>query len=320
MLMLGNLSGQCKRGCRRLSPADDGTAEAFECCAQGGVCNALETALERLTFRRQQRARRHRRRLLRQGRRPLDEDQPGHRAIAEIAVDALEQNRLAVLDLERQRRGDPQPQRAVAPLAPDEGELDRPALARQRLADDGRPFLEQLRPAEPLLAEHRLGDPRQAGADRPHDATPLLAALACQRRLRWPPPGRRKGCSPGTTGIAACCRGALCLVPNPIPTASGSAKSCCSRRPSWPSRPISPLSWRAGRMSPRLPPPISTRFSMPGKASATTPGRATCTPVLGKSSPGTMANFRATKRRCARCPASAATPRRRLPPSPSGAR
>src|SRR5258708_23263753 len=103
MLMLGNLSGQCKRG-RRSSPADYGAAEASERHAQGRVVNAVEPAVERLTLGGQQRARRGWRRMLRQERRSLDEGDPGHRAITEIAVDAFEEDWLAVLDFERQRR------------------------------------------------------------------------------------------------------------------------------------------------------------------------------------------------------------------------
>src|SRR5258708_18091955 len=138
MLMLGNLGGQCKRG-RRSSPADYGAAEAFERDAQGRVANAVEPAVERLRLGGQQRAGWGWRRMLRQGRRSLDEGDPGHRAITEIAVDAFEKDRLAVLDFEGQRRRDAQSQRAVTPLAAPEGQLDRPALAGPAFARHGRP-------------------------------------------------------------------------------------------------------------------------------------------------------------------------------------
>ena len=44
-------------------------------------------------------------------------------------------------------------------------------------------------------------------------------------------------CSPGTTAIAACCRGAPRRASAPIPIGSGSPRSCCSRPPSRRSRP-----------------------------------------------------------------------------------
>ena len=68
---------------------------------------------------------------------------------------------------------------------------------------------------------------------------------------RHPHPHRRRvptrqRCSPGTTAIAATCRGARRRECARTPIASGSARSCCSRRRSSPSRPILTDSWRAG--------------------------------------------------------------------------
>ena len=56
-------------------------------------------------------------------------------------------------------------------------------------------------------------------------------------------------CSPGTTGIAASCRGARRQANAPILIASGSPKSCCSRPRSRRSRPITRVFWRAGPIS-----------------------------------------------------------------------
>src|SRR5205807_176479 len=120
----------------------------------------------------------------------LDECEADHRAIAEIGIDPLEQDRLAMLNFERQGGDDAQPQRAVAALAAREAELDRPAVAREVVADDRRPLLEELGLAQSLLAEHRRGDAGQVGADRLHEAMPLVPALASQRPLRWSLPRR----------------------------------------------------------------------------------------------------------------------------------
>ena len=69
------------------------------------------------------------------------------------------------------------------------------------------------------------------------------------RRRRRPP---RAICSPGTTAMPACCRGAPPPARPPIPTGSGCRRSCCSRPRSRRWRPISPASWRAGRRSQAL--------------------------------------------------------------------
>src|SRR5260221_5646811 len=154
-----------ERAARRLLAADNGASEAFQRRAQAGIGDAAEAVVKRRSLRRRERAGRWRP-LRRRRRSTLDQGQPDHRAIAEIAVDALEQDGLAVLDLQCQRRGDAQPQRAVAALAAREGQLDRPAIASEVVADDRRPLLQQLGLAESLLAEHRLGYARQAGTRR----------------------------------------------------------------------------------------------------------------------------------------------------------
>ena len=61
-----------------------------------------------------------------------------------------------------------------------------------------------------------------------------------ESNCRSGPPGpiRSMRCSPGTTRSAAICRGASRRAGAPTPTASGSARSCCSRPPSKPSSPF----------------------------------------------------------------------------------
>src|SRR5260221_891115 len=182
--MLGNLASHCKRRLGRLSLANDGAAEASKRGTQLGIGDVVEAAVEGLALRRLERPQRRRRRALLRRRSALDEGEADHRAIAEIAVDALEQHRLAVLDLKREGGGDAQPQGAVPPFAAREGQLDRPAMPRQLLADDRRPLGEQLRLAETLLAADRFGDAREAGADRLHAAAPIVQAIAAQPALR----------------------------------------------------------------------------------------------------------------------------------------
>ena len=58
-------------------------------------------------------------------------------------------------------------------------------------------------------------------------------------------------CLPGTTAIAAGCRGGRWRASAPIPIACGCRKSCCSRPASKRSDRISRNFWRAGRMSRR---------------------------------------------------------------------
>ena len=66
-----------------------------------------------------------------------------------------------------------------------------------------------------------------------------------------PPPVVPRCCSPGTTAIAAGCRGGRWRASGPIRTGSGCRRSCCSRPASKPSGPISRNFWRAGPMSRR---------------------------------------------------------------------
>src|ERR1700687_2924760 len=128
MLMLGRLFSHCKQAHRDSSLADDGAAKAGKRGPQSGVGDAVETAVERLALCRIERPRHGLWRPVQKLRRTLDEGEADHRAIAEIAVDALEQDRLAVLDLERQRRCDAQPQGPIPALAARKGELQRPAM------------------------------------------------------------------------------------------------------------------------------------------------------------------------------------------------
>src|SRR5260370_29046532 len=115
--MLGNLASHCKRGLGRLSLANDGAAEAAKRGAQVGIGDAVEAAVESLALRRLERPQRRRRRALLRGRAALNEGEADHRAIAEIAVDALEQHRPAVRDPQPKGGGAAHPPAAPPALA-----------------------------------------------------------------------------------------------------------------------------------------------------------------------------------------------------------
>ncbi len=175
-----------------------------------------------------------------------------------------------MLDFERPRRGDAQLQDPTA------SERLGPGRARELCADDRGPirletaknpppWRETIGAASRAVAMPAARSPpwcsppcaSRAGA-RPR---PSPATLGVWRSLRWRPmpsiPSaslplqvRRtlRRCSPGTTAIAATCHGASPPACGPTHTASGSAKSCCSKRRWRPSRPILTNSWRAGPM------------------------------------------------------------------------
>ena len=102
-------------------------------------------------------------------------------------------------------------------------------------------------------------------------------------------------CWPGTTAIAASCRGARRRASAPIRTASGCPKSCCSRPRSRRSGPITHAFWRAGPISGRWRRRRSTTCSRPGPGSAITPAPAICTLAPASWSSGTAANSRASE-------------------------
>ncbi len=85
-----------------------------------------------------------------------------------------------------------------------------------------------------------------------------------------------------------CCAGARTAAICPggegaIPTASGSARSCCSRRPSSRSSPISSGFWLASPRWQAWPQPTSMTCCDYGRGSAITAGPATCTRPRGRS-------------------------------------
>src|SRR5207244_2558605 len=100
-------------------------------------------------------------------------------------------------------------------------------------ADDFAPAADDRRLHEAEAFERRTADRGQQLADRAGAvlaggfglggadalAHPALHAIAAG----WTPSAHRfpRGCSPGTTYIAARCRGAPCRARHPIPTASG---------------------------------------------------------------------------------------------------
>ncbi len=81
--------------------------------------------------------------------------QAGHRRIAEITVDPLEQLRLAVLQLESSGPGDVHVQDATMAMAA-AGQLDRLAARREGLADDARPVGQHARLGEATAARGRI--------------------------------------------------------------------------------------------------------------------------------------------------------------------
>src|SRR5665213_197349 len=322
--------------------AEDLLPQAFERVAQRVVFNPGQALIERRMLRRVERARRGggAPRVARQ--RPLHQSEAGHRAVAEKSVDALENLRLTVLRDQSEGGLDARAQRAVLALPPGEAEFLRHEVPRQILADDGWPLGDELGLAEATLAEHRPGDGRQIGGQRAHAAAPVRAEAGWLVRGRWlvshvasrwrawqdkawlrPRRFRilrssccRRGSWPGTTVTAESCPGARVPARRRIPIASGSARSCCSR-PLWRrSDLISPTFWHAGPTSPQWSAPPSTTCCMPGRGWAITHGPATCM-LARETSRHEAAASPTPSRVCARCPASAPIPRRRLPPSPS---
>ena len=100
----------------------------------------------------------------------------------------------------------------------------------------------------------------------------------------------------------------------PIPTASGSPRSCCNRRRSRRSRPITPASWRVGPMSRALAAaPLEEVLQDLGRARLLRPRPqpACLRPRRGRAAWRKIS--RRARRRCARFPASAPTPPRRSP-------
>ena len=132
-----------------------------------------------------------------------------------------------------------------------------------------------------------------------------------------PPPVVPRCCWPGTTGIAAGCRGGRRRASAPIRTACGYRRSCCSRPASKPSGPISRNFWRAGPMWHRSAAPRSTRCCGCGPGSAIIRGRGTCTLARSRWYAITAASFLIPRMACARCRGSGPIPRRRSRRSPS---
>ena len=119
--------------------------------------------------------------------------------------------------------------------------------------DDLRPAGDQLGRGKALLGEGVLEGLAQEVGQRPRlrfQACPVprlvhaRAALPCriamtvaatsdsaEARRAAKRSAAAATCSPGTTAIAACCRGAPGRARRPIPTGSGSPRSCCSRPP-----------------------------------------------------------------------------------------
>ena len=147
------------------------------------------------------------------------------------------------------------------------------------------------------------------------------------RSTRGPKPPPRKArpgsCWRGTTGTAATCRGARRPARRPDPYRGLAQRNHAAADDGRNGgRGISGVSSPAGpRSSKRSPRRSSTRCCMPGRGSATTPARATCTDARGCWSREHGGRFPDTRGRpCGRSPGSAPTPRRRSPRSPSTAR
>ena len=119
----------------------------------------------------------------------------------------------------------------------------------ERRADDARPVGQHLCGAGRTAAERGAGEAGHQRADRARavdvprlPAIPYavsFAAIAPSRRPSVRRPNLRAHRRPsllaacaGTTAIAATCPGAHARARPPIPTASGSARSCCNRPPS----------------------------------------------------------------------------------------
>ena len=145
-------------------------------------------------------------------------------------------------------------------------------------ADDRRPFGfeadQEPPPRLPTIGAASL-DTATPTARNPRRRSPPAVGpvrLRCRSAALMSPPRpeppcrrrrpTRRCCSPGTTATAASCRGAPRPARRPTRTASGSARSCCSRRRWRPSALILTDSWRAGPRFRRSPPPRSTRCCM----------------------------------------------------------
>ena len=96
------------------------------------------------------------------------------------------------------------------------------------------PVGQDLRRRRRAAAEGRAGDrrapARRAGAGR-RRAAPCRCPARSPYRVPCPAVPLPPRCSPGTTATAAACPGAPRRARRPIRTASGSARSCCSRPP-----------------------------------------------------------------------------------------
>ena len=102
------------------------------------------------------------------GDRALLDLQPRHRAIAEMAVDALQHARGEMLQLQRRRPAAAHGERALVALATWEAELDGQAGGGERGARDLRPMGEQPGFRIALRAQRRLGDRRHLRRQRHH--------------------------------------------------------------------------------------------------------------------------------------------------------
>ena len=169
--MLGRAVRQCKTLGRA---ADDRRPQSFQGGPEFGILDLGDPALEPASLRGLERPRRRGQAPRRRCRRRLPQGKPGDGAITEEGVDALEEHRLAVLDLERAGRGDAQMERAVATLAAREAELLGADGAGDVLADDRRPLGDELRFGEAMLAEHGAGDAWHLGRKRAQPASPLV--------------------------------------------------------------------------------------------------------------------------------------------------
>ena len=109
------------------------------------------------------------------GKRAVDQLQPGHGLVAEVPVDALHDERLQVLQFDRQAAaGDTEVQRSLAALSP---RVDDPLGGRElgeARADDGGPVADDGAVGEAATAEQGPGDGGNDG-----------------REARGPPPRRR---------------------------------------------------------------------------------------------------------------------------------
>ena len=315
--------------------ADHGAAEPGERGAQLGIGDVGEPLVERLAPR-PRRANAAPGRPAPAGARgsdALDEDQPGHRRrpkyrlIRSISSGARCCSSSAAAGAMRSFS------------APSRPSATGQAIARPLGADDRRPIgLEPhrgprrrawrrsaRRAATPSARPRESPGRRSLSAVAPARLRPRFAALMPSIRSAspLPPPSRptRRCCSPGTTAIAATCRGGRRPATAPIRTACGSARSCCSRRRWRPSAPILTDSWRAGPTFAAL-----AAASLDEVLQAVAGARL----LRARPQPARLrprrrraprrAFSRRCRRRCARCRGSATTPRRRSRRSPSTGR